>query len=172
VSAPAKPESSGTRNIIIGAVVVVLLGVGYCATKVASVARSAVSAAKGIQARMDTTHHVASGSGVYLGDAKVADIVKVVVIHADTSAPASAAHGVDSAIQAALRQETVVYSTSTPTSTDASQLGDLLLVGHIDGSYDADAPVKITLSRRASATGGLAPVQLMVPGRRQPISVY
>jgi hypothetical protein len=175
VSASSKPESSGTtRNIIIAVVVVAVLLLGYCATKVASIARTVVASTEGIRARMDTTHHVASGSAVYVGDTKVADIIKVVVIHADTSTPAAAAHGaLDSTLQAGLRQETVLYSSSAPAGADAtSQLGDVLLTGHVEGTYDSDAPVKITLSHRTGAATSVAPIQLVIPGRRQPISVY
>jgi len=174
VSTASQPESSGTtRNIIIAAVVVVLLLVGYCATRVAGVARSVVDQAKGIQARMDTTHHVAAGSAVFLGDTKVADIVKVIVIRADTSTPAKPTHGaLDSTVQLALRQQTVVYTAAAPAPSDASQLSDVLLIGKVDGTFDTDTPVKITLSRRTGAGTMIPSVQLIIPGRRQPISVY
>jgi hypothetical protein len=176
VSTSSKPESAGSsRNLIIAAVVVAVLLVGYCATRVASSARSIVTAAAGIASRMDTTHHVAAGSAVYLGDTKVADIIKVVVIHADTSTPASPARSkMDSTIQAGLRQETVVYSTSAPATPDlASQLGDAQQVtGQIEGTYDDPSPVKITVSRAAAPTTSLPHAQLMIAGRRQPIGVY
>jgi hypothetical protein len=172
VSAPSQPESSGSnRNIIIAVVVVVLLLAGYCATRVASVAHTIVGAAGGMAARTDTTHHVAAGSAVYVGDTKVADIVGVVVIHADTTTPTTPARGAaDSMLKAALRQETVIYSTSAPSADAAKQLNDV--IGHIDGTYDADAPVKITLSPRTSVATSLPPVQLAVPGHPQPIGVY
>jgi hypothetical protein len=172
VTTPAQPQSSNTvRNLIIGAVVVVVLGVGYCATRVAKVAGTLAGSLTGIQARMDTAHHVAPGSAVFLGGAKVADIVKVVVIRADTT-PAPVTHGTaDSLLHAGLRQQTVLYTASAAAPALASQLGDLLLVGHVDGKYDDTVPVQITLTRRTTE-GALAPGQLVVPGRRQPISVY
>lgn len=176
MSATPQPESSGNaRNIIIAVVVIALLLVGYCATRVVSVARTIVGSAQGIAARSDTTHHVAAGSAVYLGDTKLADIVKVIVIHPDTTTPAKQAHGVlDSTIQAALRQGSTVYTTAQPTADAAAQLKDFTLIGNVEGTYDSDTPVKITLTHRttASTTPSIPPVQLIVPGRQQPISVY
>jgi hypothetical protein len=173
VSTSSKPDSVvNARNITIAVVVLAILLVGYCATRVASVARTMVEATKGLQSRMDTTHHVAAGSAVFLGDTKVADIIKVVVIHADTSTPASARGKLDSTVQAALRQETVMYSIAQPAPDVSAQLNDIMLVGKIDGTYDDTIPVQIVLSRRTQAATSLPPVQLIVPGRRQPISVY
>jgi hypothetical protein len=173
VSTSSKPDSVvNTRNIIIVVVVLAILLVGYCATRVASVARTMVDATKGIQARMDTTHHVAAGSAVFLGDTKVADIIKVIVSHADTSTPASARGKLDSTIQAGLRQETVIYSIAQPAPDVSTQLNDVTLVGKVDGTYDDTVPVQIVLSHRTQAATSLPPVQLLVPGRRQPISVY
>jgi hypothetical protein len=173
VSTQSQPESFlSTRNIIIAVVVIALLLVGYCATRVASLAHTVVDASKGMAARTDTTHHVAPGSAVFLDDAKIADIVNVVVIRADTS-PAPPTHGAaDSILTAALRQKTVVYSIARPASPALlAQLNDLTLVGQIDGTYDDSVPVQITLSHRAVAPG-MPPTQLAVPGRSQPIRVY
>jgi hypothetical protein len=172
VSASSQPESSGSnRNIIIAVVVVVLLLAGYCATRVASMAHTIVGAAGGMAARTDTTHHVPAGSAVYVGDTKVADIVKVIVIHADTTTPTTPARGkADSTLQAALRQQTVIYTASAPGADGLARLNDV--IGHIDGTYDGDAPVKITASPGAVSMSALPPIQLVVPGRRQPISVY
>jgi hypothetical protein len=180
VSTSSQPRSSGggsSRTIIVAAVVVVVLVlIGYCAKRVASLAHvvgGAVTAAAGMQARMDTTHHVAAGSAVYLGDTKVGDIVKVVVIRADTTPPAASSGAIDSTVQAALRQRTVLYTASQPEGADvASKVGDIMLVGQVDGTYDTDTPVKITLSKRTAVNTAIPPAQLIVPGRRQPISVY
>jgi hypothetical protein len=172
MSTASNPESDHTvRNVIIGIVAVVLLGLGYCATRVASLTHTMIGAAQGIQGRMDTTHHVAPGSAVFLNGTKIADIAAVVVIRADTT-PAPATHGIaDSVLQATLRQETVVYTVTATTPAVAAQLSDLTLIGHKDGTYDDSIPVQITLTHRSGAAS-LAPVQLKVPGRSLPISVY
>jgi hypothetical protein len=172
MSTASNPESDHTvRNVIIGIVVVVVLGLGYCATRVAKMASTMAGSLKGIQARTDTTHHVAPGSAIFLAGTKVGEIVKVVVVHADTT-PAPATHGMaDSLLQAGLRQETVLYTAAAPTPDVAAQLNDIALVGHKDGTYDDSIPVQITITRRTNEPT-LAPAQLMIPGRRQPISVY
>jgi hypothetical protein len=172
MSTASNPESDHTvRNVIIGIVVVVLLGLGYCATRVAKVASTMAGSLKGIQARSDTTHHIAPGSAVFFNGAKVGDIVKVVVIHADTT-PAPATHGTaDSLLQAGLRQETVLYTATITDPAVTAQLEDFALVGHRDGTYDDSIPVQITVSRRTNEPG-LAPAQLLIAGRHQPISVY
>jgi hypothetical protein len=180
MSTPAQPSSSGSsRPFIIAAVILVLLLVGYCAVKVVSLGRTyghtVMDAAKGLQARTDTTHHVASGSAVYLGDRKIVDIVRVVVIHADTTTPATPTRGtLDSVMQAALRQQTVIYSSAPPASgADSAALNVRKLVGHVEGTFDADTPVKITLTRDTTlGTFSMPPVQLAIPGRRAPINVY
>jgi hypothetical protein len=133
-------------------------------------AHTIAGAAGSMAARMDTTHHVAAGSAVYVGETKVADIIKVVIVHADTSPSTPARGAADSALKAALRQEMTIYSTSAPGADAGSQFNNV--IGHIDGTYDADAPVKITLSPRTGVATVLPPVQLMVQGRPQPIPVY
>jgi hypothetical protein len=176
---PAPPPaadgaSNSTRYIIIAIVVLALLAIGYCFNRVAHVASSVVGAAQGMQSRMDTTHHVAPGSAVYLGDTKVADIMKVVVVHADTS-PRTAPYknAFDSVMHEALRHGMVLYYSATPTPDDAGKVIDNTLVGHITGTYDSDSAVKITLAPRAGApVTDIPPGQLNIPGRARPIPIY
>jgi len=180
MSTPAQPASSGSnRPFIIAAVVIVLLGVGYCAVKVVGVVRSVghtfADAQRGMLARTDSTHRVAPGSAVYVGDQKVADIVRVIVIHADTTTPATPPRGtIDSAMQAALRKQLIIYVAAAPTSVaDSLALDDRKVIGHVEGTFDADAPVRITLAHdTATPAFSLAPVQLRVPGRTVAINVY
>jgi hypothetical protein len=168
-------SSSSNRIIIIAAVVIVLALVGYCAKRAASLAHTVLGAARSMQSRMDTTHHVAPGSAVYLGDAKVADIVRVVVFHADTSAPTQPAGGtVDSAVAAVLRSEHAVYYASTPAPAVAAQVKDLRLIGQITGAYDDTVPVRITIGPAPAGTNPMSlttSIQLHVPGRGQDIAV-
>jgi hypothetical protein len=172
----SSPESSTSNRIIIIAVVVLVLAlVGYCATRVASLSHTVIAAARRMQSRRDTTHHVAPGSAVYLGDAKVADIVRVVVIHADTSTPKQPAGGtVDSTVAAILRSEHAVYSASSPAPAVAAQLNDPRLIGQITGTYDDTVPVRITLGQAPAGTNPMSlmtTVQLHVPGRTQDIAL-
>jgi hypothetical protein len=153
----------------------VLALVGYCAKSVASLGHTVIATARGIASRTDTTHRVAPGSAVYLGDTKVADIVRVIVIHADTStATRPSGSGVDSVVAASLRGEHAVYVSATPDPGVAPQLRDIHLVGQITGTYDDTVPVRITLGKAPAGTAptSLPPVQLQIPGRQQAILVY
>ena len=102
-STPAKE----TRLVILGVIGLAVLIVGYCGVKAVQFGRTAYGLARregaSLKSRMDTTFHVHDGSAVYLDNASIAPIAKVVLIHGDTGLTSQNTGAVESTMVAALR---------------------------------------------------------------------
>jgi hypothetical protein len=165
-----------TRNLIIGLVLALVVLMGYCGYRYVQIARNMVPAmqhmAATMQARTDTTHHVADGSAVYLDKTLVAPIVGVRIVHPDTSGVVKG--GAETlAISMLNRMQSLTYVAAAPVDSAIVRRLDDARVGHVHGTYDSTQPVRIELSTETPTAGPTEAVGMLTfKGRRTAVILY